>query len=177
MDLAFIEELYKFNCWANEKVLMVVSQLDPDQFTREMGSSFSSVRDTLVHLVGGEWIWLERWMGRSPHALPTAAELPTLAAISAKFAQIHEDRGRFLQKLDAAKLNDSISYVNQRGQTWTYPLWQMMVHVVNHSTYHRGQITTLLRQLGARPIMTDFLFYYDENNLSHMTAPAPRPAQ
>jgi uncharacterized damage-inducible protein DinB len=177
MDVAFIAELYKFDRWANEKMLMVVSQLDPDRFTQEMGSSFSSVRDTLVHLVGGEWIWLERWMGRSPHALPTPAELPTLADISAKFAQVHADRDRFLQKLDAPKLNAPLSYVNQRGQTWTYPLWQMMVHVVNHSTYHRGQITTLLRQLGARPLMTDFLFYYDENNLSHMTAPAPRPAQ
>jgi uncharacterized damage-inducible protein DinB len=177
MDIAFIGELYRFNRWANEKTLLVVSLLDPAQFTREMGSSFSSVRDTLVHLVGGEWIWLERWNGHSPHALPTPAELPTFVEISAKLAHIQDGQDQFLQKLDAAKLGAQLSYVNQRGQTWTYPLWQMMVHVVNHSTYHRGQITTLLRQLGARPVMTDFLFYYDEKHSSHTTAAAARPAQ
>jgi uncharacterized damage-inducible protein DinB len=177
MDTASIREFYKFNRWANEKAVGVVSRLDHEQFTRELGSSFSSVRDTFAHLAGAEWIWLERWLGRSPKALPGPAELNTLAAIEKRLKQVEEERGRFLQLLDAAKLEAPLSYVNQRGETWSYPLWQQLVHVVTHSTYHRGQITTLLRQLGARPVMTDFLFYYDENNQPATTEPAPRPAQ
>jgi uncharacterized damage-inducible protein DinB len=55
-----------------------------------------------------------------------------------------------------------VQYVNLHGQTYRYPLWREMYHVVNHSTYHRGQLTTMLRQLAARPIPTDFLVFHDE---------------
>jgi len=162
MDITFISELYKYNHWANQKILVAASQLDEEKFTRALGSSFSSLRDTLVHILGAEWIWLERWNRRSPRALLSVAELPTLAAITARWEQVEEARNRFLQGLSSDDLNTAISYVNPRGETWSYPLWQQLVHVVNHSSYHRGQIVTLLRQLGARPVSTDFLEYYDE---------------
>jgi len=177
MDIASIRELYGYNHWANEKTVEAVSRLDPEKFTRELGNSFSSVRDTLVHIVGAEWIWLERWNGRSPKRLPSASELGTLAEITTRWAEVNEVRSKFLQGLSALDLNASIAYVNQHGETWSYPLWQQMVHVANHSTYHRGQITTLLRQLGEQPIITDFLVYYDEKNQFHATVPASRPAQ
>lgn len=162
MDLSYFRELYSYNRWANSKTLAAASNLDPDQFRRPLGSSFSSVRDTLAHILGGEWIWLERWNGRSPKGLLSVADLPDLGAIYARWKQVEEDQNRFLHKLGEPELEKSISYVNQRGETWIYPLWQQMAHVVNHSTYHRGQAATLLRQLGAKAPMTDFLFYYDQ---------------
>jgi len=169
MDVAFITELYSYNRWANAKTLMAASRLDTEAFTRELGNSFSSVRDTLVHILGAEWIWLERWNGRSPKALLSSAELPTLAAITERWRQVEEEQDNFLQGLRASDLSTAISYVNPRGETWSYPLGRQMVHVVNHSSYHRGQITTLLRQLGAEPVSTDLLLYDDERQ-----APAPR---
>src|ERR1700683_3584063 len=162
MDLGYLGELYGYNRWANEKVLAAAATLDEEKFKREMGNSCSSVRDTLVHLLGGEWIWLERWNGRSPLGLTTVAEVPDLTAIRAKWARVAEEQRRFLGQLQASDLEKAVSYVNQKGETWTYPLWQQMTHVVNHSSYHRGQITTLLRQLGAKAAGTDFLRYYDE---------------
>jgi uncharacterized damage-inducible protein DinB len=162
MDLAYLGALYGYNRWANEKVLAAAATLDEEKFKREMGNSFSSVRDTLVHLFGGEWIWLERWNGRSPRGLPTVAEVPDLATIRAKWARVAEEQRRFLGQLQPSDLEKAVSYVNSLGETWTYPLWQQMAHVVNHSSYHRGQITTLLRQLGAKAPGTDFLRYYAE---------------
>jgi len=162
MDIAFITELYSYNRWANAKTLAAASRLDNEAFTRELGNSFSSVRDTLVHILGAEWIWLERWNGRSPKALPSSAELPTLAAITERWKLVEEGQNSFMQGLGASDLSKAISYVNPRGETWTYPLGQQMLHVVNHSTYHRGQITTLLRQLGAEAVSTDLLLYHDE---------------
>jgi uncharacterized damage-inducible protein DinB len=162
MDLVYLGELFSYNRWANERVLAAAATLDEEKFKREMGNSFSSVRDTLVHVFGGEWIWLERWKGRSPRALPTVAEVPDLATIRAKWTQVAEEQRRFLGQLQASDLEKAVCYVNSKGDTWTYPLWQQMAHVVNHSSYHRGQITTLLRQLGAKGIGTDFLRYYDE---------------
>ncbi|MGO9083926.1 MAG: DinB family protein [Candidatus Sulfotelmatobacter sp.] len=168
MDIPFISELYSYNRWANAKTLVVASRLDNEAFTRELGNSFSSVRDTLVHILGAEWIWLERWNGRSPKALPSSAELPTLAAITARWKQMEAEQNSFLQRLRASDLSAVLSYVNPRGETWSYPLGQQMLHVLNHSSYHRGQITTLLRQLGAEPVSTDLLLYYDEQQ-----APSP----
>jgi uncharacterized damage-inducible protein DinB len=162
MDVSFIVELYGYNRWANEKTLAATSHLDEERFTRDLGNSFSSVRDTLVHILGAEWIWLERRNGRSPRALLSVKEHPTHAALTARWKQVEQAQMEFLNKLDSSGLNAPLSYVNQRGDTWTYPLWQQMVHVLNHSTYHRGQITTLLRQLGAPAVTTDFLVYYDE---------------
>ena len=164
MDIRFISELYRYNDWANEKTLAAASQLDNEKFARQLGSSFSSVRDTLVHILGAEWIWLERWNGRSQRALLAVSELPTLSLITARWKQVVEARNGFLQGLRPADLNAAVSYVNQKGETWSYPLWQQMVHVVNHSSYHRGQTATLLRQLGAQPVSTDLLVYYDEKS-------------
>jgi uncharacterized damage-inducible protein DinB len=162
MDIAYISELYRYNDWANRKTLVVASRLNEEKFTRKLGNSFSSVRDTLVHILGAEWIWLERWHGRSPRALLSVAEIPTLAEITARWKQVEEARNGLVRGLKPSDLNAPISYVNQKGETWSYPLWQQMVHVANHSSYHRGQITTLLRQLGAEPVSTDVLLYYDE---------------
>lgn len=156
-----IRELYVYNHWANQRVLASVTPLSAEQGTRGMGNSFGSVRDTVAHILGAEWIWLERWLGRSPRALLPAADFPTVAAIRERWATVEQDRNRFIQTLTPAKLQETVAYINTRGEPFSYLLWQQMAHVVNHSTYHRGQITTLLRQLGAEPKNTDFLSYYD----------------
>lgn len=161
-QLEFLTELYRYNRWANHKALDAASSLDPESFTRELGNSFSSVRDTLVHILGAEWIWLERWNGRFPRALLPAAEFLDSAAIAQRWKQVEEGQIAFLNALPPSDLNQTLSYLNQKGETWSYPLWQQMVHVANHSTYHRGQVTTLLRQLKAQPATTDFLKYYDD---------------
>ena len=70
MTLEYIRTLYRYNDWANAHMLEAASQLDQEQFGRDMGSSFASVRDTLLHMLYAEWIWLERWHGRSPEGAP-----------------------------------------------------------------------------------------------------------
>jgi uncharacterized damage-inducible protein DinB len=163
MNLSYVRELYAYDRWANERFLTAAERLSEEQFLRPMGSSFTSVRDTLVHIVGAEWIWLERWNGRSPRGgLLKVEELPDMKTIRERLKQVEADRERFLQQMDESDLQKSIAYVNLKGETWTYPMWKMLAHVANHSTYHRGQVATLLRQLGVKPPMTDFLLYYDE---------------
>jgi uncharacterized damage-inducible protein DinB len=162
MDLKDIRELYTYNRWANQRTLSAATRLDNQAFLRNLGNSFSSVRDTLAHILGAEWIWLERWQGRSPAALPSAAGFTSMQSLQARWHTVESDRTRFIEALAPARLQEEIAYINTSGQRWVYPLWQQMVHVVNHSSYHRGQITTLLRQLGAEAVATDLLVYYDE---------------
>ncbi len=69
---------------------------------------------------------------------------------------------QFIEALTPQRLREELAYINLKGQRYSYPLWQQLVHVVNHSSYHRGQVTTLLRQLGDEAVSTDFLVYFDE---------------
>ncbi|MHB8652242.1 MAG: DinB family protein [Terriglobia bacterium] len=161
MDLKSIQVLYDYNKWANARVLDAVSKLNSEQFTRDLENSFRSVRETLVHTLSAEWIWLERWKGISPKSMLGAAELTDLEAIRTRWDKVESERAEFIRSLTPERLQAAISYVNTRGQAFAYPLWQMMVHVVNHSTYHRGQITTLIRQVGGKPVATDLLVFYD----------------
>jgi len=162
MELNCIRQLYEYNHWADRRILAIARTLTNKDFIRPMGNSFSSVRDTLAHILGAEWIWLERWQGRSPKALLEAASFPKVQSLESRWEAVELAQRQFIEALTPQRLIEELAYLNQRGQLYSYPLWQQMVHVVNHSSYHRGQITTLLRQLGAESVSTDFLVYYDE---------------
>jgi uncharacterized damage-inducible protein DinB len=161
LSLEALRELYDYNCWARDRQLEVCSRLSEEQYTRPMGSSFASLGDTLVHLVGVEWLWLERWLGRSPRSLPWTEELRTQEAIRERWQRVEAGMRAYMAGLAPESLARPVSYANLRGEVWTYPLWQMLVHLLNHQSYHRGQVTTLLRQLGAIPAAVDFLIYID----------------
>jgi uncharacterized damage-inducible protein DinB len=154
--------LYDYNAWANHRALDAASGLTNEQFTKAMGSSFGSVRDTLAHICGAEWIWLERFQGRSPASFPDAAEFGDVDGLRAKWAEQEGRLLKFVGALAQEDLNRVMEYKTLKFGVYRNPLWQSMQHVVNHGTYHRGQITTLLRQLGAQPILTDLMHYYRE---------------
>jgi uncharacterized damage-inducible protein DinB len=161
MDLESIRELYGYNRWANARSLEAAAAVSTEDFTREVGGSFASLRGTLAHMYGAEWIWLQRWKGISPRQLPFSLEFPDVASIRSRWQAVENERQVFLDALEPARLAEVLSYINLQGQTFAYPLRRMLQHVVNHGTYHRGQITTLLRQLGAAPLATDLLLYDD----------------
>jgi len=81
MELDSIRQLYDYNRWADRRILAKAGTLASEDFIRSMGNSFSSVRDTLAHILGAEWIWLERWQGRSPKALLDAAAFPKVQSL------------------------------------------------------------------------------------------------
>jgi uncharacterized damage-inducible protein DinB len=175
ISIETFRELYAYNSWARDRQLEACAALSAGQFLKPMGSSFSSVRDTLAHIVGAEWIWLERWRGRSPQTMPDVpaglpfeetmrrwhAQFATVAALRERWSEIEGDSRAYLTGLSQAALADQLVYVNIRGQQWSYPLWRTLLHVVNHGTHHRGQVTTLLRQLGAKAPEVDFLVAHD----------------
>src|SRR6476646_569309 len=138
-----ISKLFEYNRWANARTLDPVSALTAEEYGRALGGSFPSVRDTLAHVYAAEWIWLERWQGRSPRGLPAAQEVPSLDALREKWKDVAERQTAFVESLAAPRLSEVVTYVNVRGETWSYPLGEMLVHLVNHSTYHRGQVATM----------------------------------
>ena len=163
MHLQDIHDLYEFNYWANHRILQLLEQLPAEQYAREMGSSHGGTHGTLVHAMGAEEIWLQRWKGNSPGTMYTASEFPGLEAVSNRWEMVEMEMMGFCHML---KTDDDIlkviSYKDMKGNAYSQPLYQMMQHLVNHSTYHRGQIITLLRQLGAKPVGTDLITFYRE---------------
>ena len=154
--------LYKYNAWADRRALEAASALNREQFTKPMGSSFSSVRDTLTHIYGVEWLWLERFQGRSPSAIPDDPEFADIAKLKASWAAFEMRLLNFVRGLTQEELDRVMEYKTMKYGVYRNPLWQSMQHLVNHGTYHRGQITTMLRQLGAQPILTDLMHFYRE---------------
>ena len=158
--------LYDFNAWANHRTIDAVAALTPEQFTKPMGSSFSSVRDTLAHICGGEWVWLERFQGRSPSAMPDNSRFADLDSLREHWAPIGSQLLKFVRGLTQEDLNRVLEYKTMKFGVYTSPLWQSLQHVANHGTYHRGQITTMLRQQGAQPIPTDIMHFYRERSVA-----------
>src|SRR5215475_7811893 len=163
MNKSDIQHLYKYDRWANHRVLQAASTLSPEQFTRDLGGSFRSVRDTIVHIFGGEWIWLTYWSLPSP----TFAELPglrakrdelfrpdlfsDLKAVQAKWGEVEKMQIEFVNGVTDERLEKLIPFRD------TYlKLSALMQHMANHSTYHRGQVSLMMRQLKAEPVATDF---------------------
>lgn len=156
--------LYAFNRWANAKTLESVEVLTREEYERSIGGSFGSLRATLVHLYGADWVWLERLHGRSPRAMPEDEALSTLDGLRVKWQEVEDEREAFLAKLTEERLADPLSYAGFDGKAFTRRLGDALFHVANHGTYHRGQIATLLRQLGKKPVSTDFTRYLDTRN-------------
>lgn len=163
MNARDVRTLLDYHYWARDRMLDAVEVLAPEQFTRDLGSSFRSVRDTVAHIYGAEWIWYARWQGETPAALPTPDTFPDVASVRQAWRD-HEKRMRaYVDGLDDHGLERVIAYKLLSGQPGASVLWHMIQHVVNHATYHRGQVTTLLRQLGAAPPKsTDLITYYRE---------------
>ena len=158
-----IRLLYEYDRWANNRVLRAASALTLEQFTHDLGGSFRSVRDTLVHIVGGGWGWLQYWKERSPSsdflrdlwakhdALFNPDVFPNIDSVQAKWGEVETQLVEFANLLTDESLEKRLPV---RGTEVT--LAHLMQHLVNHSTYHRGQVATMIRQLGAQPLATDF---------------------
>jgi len=162
MDLKDFRTLYDFNSWANHRTLETCAALTPEQFTHDLKSSFASVRDTLVHIFGAEWVWLQRWQGHIPGGLPPAADYPDFASVKRRWAEVERDLMGYIGALTPEAIDRRIQFKTHAGVTVDQPLRQCLQHLANHGTYHRGQIATMLRQLGAKAISTDMIGYYRE---------------
>ena len=163
MTPEYILTLIDYNYWARDRVLASAEQLSPEQLSRNLGSSFGSVLDTLLHMQSAEWIWYQRWQGESPTARADQTHLRTVEAIRDAWRPLERDIRAMVEGLGSADLARATEYKMLDGRPAFSAYWQMIVHVVNHGTYHRGQVATMLRQLGARPAQsTDMIVFFRE---------------
>jgi uncharacterized damage-inducible protein DinB len=162
MNVKDVRSSYDFNGWANQRTLDACAALTEAQFVQDLGNSFPSIRDTLVHLMLVEWLWLERWNNRAPDKYPASTGFATLAAVRTRWAEIERDLLTYIASLTHEDLEKVVHHKTMAGVPQAQPLWQMLHHLANHQTYHRGQVATMLRQLKAKPASTDLIIFYRE---------------
>jgi len=164
-----IQLLYEYDRWANNRVLLAVSTLSAEEFTRDLGGSFRSVRDTLVHIIGSERTWLTYWKEPSPSSafltdlwtrhdeLFNPNGFRDFAALQAKWVEVEREQVEFVDHVT----NESLQRMLGVRET-EVSLVHLMQHLANHSTYHRGQVALMMRQLAAEPLATDFAMFLME---------------
>jgi uncharacterized damage-inducible protein DinB len=155
-------QLFSYGSWATALMFGAAEALTEEQLEAFVASSFPSISGTLGHIVGSEWLWLRRWLGDSPASMPAWVGKPALTELKVQLAAVEAERTSFLARLTDADLERVVSYRGTDGQSFSQVLGHLMRHVVNHSTYHRGQLATQLRQLGETPPSTDFTRYLRE---------------
>ncbi len=163
MTLQDLQTMLDYHYWARDRVLAAVEALSEEQFARDLGNSFASVRDTLAHLVFAEWAWYSRWQGNSPATAPQASQYGDVAAVRRAWAELEHQVRAFTAEVGDQGVGRVFEYRLLNGTPGASPFWQMLQHVVNHASYHRGQVTTMLRQLGAAPPKSmDMMAFYRE---------------
>ena len=162
MNRADILDLYRYNAWANERIVSSLLALPHEAFTRNVGGGYPSICDAFSHIAAVEWVWLERWSGTSPTAAPEWASSTEPALLAERLREVDARRAKFLAGLLDAELHAAISFALLSGARGAHRLQDLLVHVANHSTYHRGQVASMLRQVGTAPPPTDFIAYRNE---------------
>jgi uncharacterized damage-inducible protein DinB len=164
MQRSDLQQLFDYTEWANGLALSAAADLSAENLRRDFNISHGSIFGTLLHMAGAEWIWLERWHGRSPAkaeawSLWTTDACADLATLNERWRDIIEKRARFLAEVDDAVLAAEMPFNLLSGDPSSLPLADQMHHVATHATLHRGQVVGMIRQLGLAPPSTDLLFY------------------
>ena len=164
MNLSDIRHLFDYTEWANELALNAAAELSDEDCRRDFKISHCSIFATLLHMAGAEWIWLERWLGRSPAgkeawSLWTTDSCADLLVLKQRWREVIERRAKFISELEEPGLAAELSFKLLSGDPSTLRLVDQMQHVVNHATLHRGQVVGMIRQLDIAPPATDLLFY------------------
>jgi uncharacterized damage-inducible protein DinB len=153
-DLA---RLLRYTVWANHRVMRVAATLTVEDFKRDLGSSHGGVRGTLAHKMWAELIWLERLKGLPNPRRIDESEFADIVALRDRWTVVEEHRQAWFGALPDTAVAEAIRYKTTEGTAFENPLWQIVQHMTNHSTYHRGQLTTFYRTLGAKPVSTDMI--------------------
>jgi uncharacterized damage-inducible protein DinB len=147
----------EFHAWAAQRTIESVQQLSQEELNRDMQTSHSSVWGTLEHTYKADALWLQRFLGAGSARMDDVTPVSDLASLQSAWSGVQAGLISYAGSLGDAEWTRVLEYRFLSGAEARSPIYQTILHVVNHGTYHRGQVVTMLRQLGAKPINTDFI--------------------
>jgi len=166
---AAARQLLLYTLWADRICLKALEQVAAEDLVRDTGTSFGSLLGTLSHILGSQRLWLARFEGKIMARVPDLTDFPDWETLTAAWNETSAELGFFLASLTAEQVSADVTWTSTLGVSYTRPLWQPVLHLVNHTTYHRGQVVSQLRQLGYEPPSTDMIYFF----IDQAVTPAP----
>ncbi len=136
----YIQQIYDYTYWANQRYFAIAAGLTEEQLHRQQGHSWGDVHALLVHMMSSEWVWLQRWHGQSPAGHLNKDDYPTLAVLKDQWGKVESEMRAFIEAQSEQSLLSKIAYHNFRNENFQVPLYQMLMHIANHETHHRGEL-------------------------------------
>lgn len=162
MNLATIRELFGYNDWMRDRLMALIEPLDDSRLDRPFEMGPGSIRKTMEHLAMAEWLWLKRWKGWCPKEQDLPKTGTEMVALWKFFRDIARERESYLDTLKDEELDRDVTYTNLAGETYTFRLGHLFIHVCNHGTHHRAQVVNMLRHVGVTTPPTDYLVMHKE---------------
>jgi len=138
-----IKQVYDYCYWANKRYLAVAEGLSEEQLYKMQGHSWGDVHAMLVHMMSSEWVWLQRWHGTSPKSHLDKNDFPTLESVKERWNKVEAEMMAYIESQPEESLQAEITYSNFSGETFRVLLYQMLMHVANHETHHRGELAAM----------------------------------
>jgi uncharacterized damage-inducible protein DinB len=138
----YLEYLYDYNYWANKRYLAVAETLTEEQLFRQQGHSWGSVHAALVHMMSSERMWPQRWKGERWSILDPN-DFSSIESVREYWVDVEKNMRAFIAGQTEGSLIRDVTYTNPKGETFTLPLWQMVVQPPNHNTHHRGELAAM----------------------------------
>lgn len=154
--------LYDYNYWARDRLLAAMEGMSDSDYAAPNGFVYGSIRGILVHTLAAEVIWLSRWQGVSPDRLLTGDDIPRLSGLHARWAEEEAKMRAFVWSRSEEDLKRTVLYRSTSGNPYSNPLWELMAHVLNHSTQHRSEAAEALTRIGRSPGDLDLIDFFRE---------------
>lgn len=155
-----LKQLAAYNIWANQKLTEILLSLPDEKLKQELPSSFKSLFATVLHMLDAESIWWQRMKLNERIVRPSENFNGTMKDVSLELLQQNNQWQDWINNASDMALEHVFQYYNLKKESFKQPVYQMLLHVLNHGTYHRGQLVNMLRQLGVEKIpQTDFIVW------------------
>jgi len=148
-----------YTTWASRMLVEAARDLSGEELTRDFGTADKSVLGSLAHIYAADRVWLARFKGEAPHTFITDAD-HEMAVLENDWPALHRRWESWAAGLTDDAAQAELSYTDLSGHPWRQPVWQLVMHVVNHGTHHRGQVAGFLRSMGHAPPKLDLVNYY-----------------
>lgn len=166
MTSADIRRLFDYNAWANARFFAAMEALPAGVVRSDAGSSHGGIHGTMLHIVWAHHLWLLRWMGLPNDAsVDRSGRVADLPGLRSYWTEVASETEAFLaSRLTDAFLLGTFPMKTTKGESFTHSYGEAMLHLVNHSSYHRGQVASLIRQAGLVPPATDYIAFARERD-------------
>ena len=159
ISAAALQDHIAYTAWASTRLVKAAEALSPEELTRDFKTADRSVLGTLVHIFAADRVWLGRLRNAPPAEFVSASDYK-LAVLQEQWPGVHAGWLQWASELTNEQAHAGFTYRDLKGNPWTQPIWQIVLHSVNHGTHHRGQISGFLRALGYIPPPLDLVRYY-----------------